>query len=115
MGSNLKPMLMSLPDFAAHVSISLSTLRRRIDEGVIPVLHEGRRVSVPVAVAEKRYMEYLIAQEREYRVARANAAKVDQPAPEPPTLADRGWSIAQRVGFDLEVDLDNGSSRECEE
>lgn len=119
MSSQNKPMLMSLADFAAHLSISLSTLRRRVDEGIIPVLHEGKRVSVPVAAAEKRYMEYLIGKEREYRVGRASATKAEAASPAPATFADKGWDIAQRIGLDLRFDTgaretgDGGEGRDA--
>lgn len=109
MSSQTTPLFMNLSDFAAHLAISLSTLRRRVDEGIIPVLHEGRRVSVPVAIAEKRYMQYLIGKEREYRAARASAANTQQRPAAAATFADRAWEVAELSGMsgrNLHVDCE---------
>lgn len=45
----LPPLLMSIPDAAAALGVSVSTLRRRIRLGEVPVKHIGRSVRVDVA------------------------------------------------------------------
>ncbi len=50
---HLKPALMTLKEFAVHLGVSYSTVRRMVADKTVRVVRPHRRAMIPVSEAEK--------------------------------------------------------------